>query len=873
MEIGMVQKVDIDREMRQSYLDYAMSVIVARALPDARDGLKPVQRRILYAMYDMGLRPDTAFKKSARIVGEVLGKYHPHGDQAVYEAMARMAQEFSLRNPLVAGQGNFGSVDGDPPAAMRYTEARLTPYAMTLLSQIDKDTVDFVRNFDESLNEPEVLPAALPNLLVNGASGIAVGMATNIPPYNLGEVIDALVVMLRGWDKLDDINVTDLMKCIKGPDFPTGGVLLYDIDQGELLSAYATGKGKVTVRGRAHFEETTRGRSRIIITELPYQVNKSSLIERIAEIVREGGLDGIADLRDESDRQGMRIVIELSKSAGGEDILRELYKRTQLQTTFGITLLALVDNQPRLLTLKQALRVYLDHRQVVVKRRSEYDLKKAKDRLHILEALRIALKNLDEIIALIRGSEDGEKAKTRLMSRYHLSEIQAQAILDMPLKRLASLERKKIEEEYKQTTALIKELESLLKSPKRIREVIETELLEMKQLFADKRRTQIVGLKEGEAASDRLTTTDLVDEITCWVGLTEDGKIGRTSGDDLPRISGREAPYRLLRTTTHHVLYLIGDGGKSAAIPVHALPEVEKFDGGIPVEKAAPFPDDQSPVALVSVPDKAVFTETHSIVTVTAAGMIKKSLLADLPGASAQAFVLSKVNSGDRLGWAFLTSGDAEYFLVTKNGMSIRFTDSDIRPMGLGAAGVNGIKLSVGDEVVAAIRLNGGGEILAAASNGQAWRIGLDQFPVQGRYGQGTGLCKLPHGVQLVGVLYGKPNQIGIVQLFKAAAKTIRLDEVPTSKRLSAGKTLIEVKAGDSVIELIPVLDGLNFWNVKPVATRKPRTLKGLGEKPSTKAVKQTRVTAKKTKSGSEKPVVKAKKKPAAEKGQAAGKK
>ncbi|MEL7643833.1 MAG: DNA gyrase subunit A, partial [bacterium] len=439
MDLGLVKKVDIDQEMQQSYLDYAMSTIVARALPDARDGLKPVQRRILFAMYDMGIRADSAYKKSARIVGEVLGKYHPHGDMAVYEAMARMAQDFSMRNMMVDGQGNFGSVDGDPPAAMRYTEARLRQLAIDMLAQIDRDTVDFIPNFDGTLQEPLVLPAAIPNLLVNGGTGIAVGMATNIPPHNLGEVVDALVYMLKEWHRLDDVSITDLMKYIKGPDFPTGGIILMEGEENALLSAYATGRGKINVRGKVMMEEMVKGRSRLIITELPYMTNKSSLIERIAELVREGNLEGIADLRDESDRQGMRIVIEMNKAADAEKIIRDLYQRTPLQSTFGINMLALVDGEPRLLTLKQALKVYIEHRMTVIRRRSEYDLERARQRMHILEGLRVALNHLDEIIALIRNSPDADQAKTRLMKRYRLSDLQAQAILDMPLKRLAAL--------------------------------------------------------------------------------------------------------------------------------------------------------------------------------------------------------------------------------------------------------------------------------------------------------------------------------------------------------------------------------------------------------------------------------------------------
>ncbi len=579
MEIGLVKRVDIDQEMQQSYLDYAMSVIVARALPDARDGLKPVQRRILFGMYDMGLRADNGFKKSARIVGEVLGKYHPHGDQTVYEAMARMAQDFSMRYPLVDGQGNFGSVDGDPPAAMRYTEARLTPAAVDILSQLDRDTIDFTRNFDDSLNEPDVLPAAIPNLLVNGASGIAVGMATSIPPHNLGEVVDALNYLLERWEMQEDVTVSDLMKFVKGPDFPTGGIILHENNGEDLLSAYATGRGKVTLRGKMHLEEMGRGKNRIIITELPYQINKSSLIERIAELAREGGLEGISDLRDESDRQGMRIVIELNKVAETENVLRNLYKRTPLQSTFRISLLALVNGEPHMLSLKQALRVYLEHRITVVRRRSEHDLAKAKARAHILEGLRIALNNLDEVINLIRKAQDVDDARTKLMKRFKLSDIQANAILEMQLRRLAALERRKIELEYKEVQDLITELEGLLKSPKKLRQVVADELKAMKAAYSDRRRTQIVALTDGMEMKNMLTTTDLMPSLGVWVGVTANGIIGRTMSDVLPRWSGRNAPKWVCATTTHHTLYMVASDGRAAAISVQSLPEVENFCG------------------------------------------------------------------------------------------------------------------------------------------------------------------------------------------------------------------------------------------------------------------------------------------------------
>src|SRR5574338_1136296 len=580
MDIGQIRPVNINEEMRGSYLDYAMSVIVARALPDARDGLKPVHRRILYAMYDMGLRADSPYKKSARIVGEVLGKYHPHGDSAVYEAMARLAQDFSMRTLLVDGQGNFGSVDGDPPAAMRYTEARLASPALDLLQDLNKNTVDFGPNFDDTLEEPGVLPAAIPNLLVNGATGIAVGMATSIPPHNLGEVVDALVYMLEKWDKLDDIDVGQLMEFVKGPDFPTGGIIVEQKGEENIEEAYGKGRGRVTIQAKAHIEEMERGKTRIIVNELPYQVNKSSLVERIAELVRDGQLEGLTDLRDESDRHGMRIVIELTKNVEPEKVLAMLYKRTPMQSTFGINLLALVDGEPRTLTLKQALRVYLEHRLLVINRRAEFDLAKAKARAHILEGYLVALKNLDEVINLIRAAADVETARAKLMKRYKLSELQATAILDLQLRRLAALERKKIETEYREVSATIKELEGLLKSAKKMRGVVAEELLKVKAQYGDRRRTQIVSVKAGRSTSI-LTTTDLMPEQTVWVGVTTDGLAARTHDDKAPRPSGTEAPKWLVRVSTSDVLYMVSTRGTAAAVPVHMIPEAEKLSSGV----------------------------------------------------------------------------------------------------------------------------------------------------------------------------------------------------------------------------------------------------------------------------------------------------
>jgi DNA gyrase subunit A len=802
MELGLVRKIDIDREMQAAYLDYAMSVIVARALPDARDGLKPVQRRILYAMYDMGIRADSPYRKSARIVGEVLGKYHPHGDQSVYESMARMAQDFSMRTLLVDGQGNFGSVDGDAPAAMRYTEARLAAPALDLLADIGKNTVDFSDNFDGTLTEPVVLPSAIPNLLVNGATGIAVGMATNIPPHNLSEIVDACVYMLEKWEKLDDVNVDDLMEFVEGPDFPTGGIIIEQKGEEGIEAAYGKGRGRVTIQAKVHLEEMERGKSRIIVTELPYQVNKSSLIERIAELVRDGNLEGITDLRDESDRQGLRIVIELTKNVEPEKVLAELYKRTPMQSAFSINLLALVDNEPRLLNLKQALRVYLDHRLVVIQRRAEYDLERARARAHILEGLLVALKHLDEIIALIRNSPDVETARTRLMKRYRLSEIQANAILEMQLRRLAALERKKIETEYKETIALIKDLEGLLKSPRKMRGVASEELLKVKAAFGDRRRTQIVSLKGRKARKAPLTAAELVKEQVVWIGMTTNGTLVRTRDDKPPRLSGFDAPKILVRANATDTLYLASERGLAAAVAVHTLPEGDKLADGNPFNKQSPLQVDEMPVLAFTLPArKSDLPEETCILTVTRGGMVKKSLVSELPGPSAQTFRLANVNDGDRLGWAALTNGNKEILLATAQGMAIRFSEEEVRPMGLAAAGVNGIKLGVGDTVVGVEVLPLEGEIFLVGSDGKAKRVEQKDFPIQGRYGKGVIGWELPARVTLAGLAAGKKNDLITIHLAKAAPKMTRLDAAPLRKRSAVrGEAVVEVKAGDAVL-------------------------------------------------------------------------
>jgi len=812
MEVGQVRRIDIDDEMQQAYLDYAMSVIVARALPDARDGLKPVHRRILFAMHDMGIRPDAEFKKSARIVGEVLGKYHPHGDMAVYEAMARMAQDFSMRLPLAEGQGNFGSVDGDAPAAMRYTEARLTPLAMEILADIEKETVDFVDNFDGSLKEPTVLPSGVPNLLVNGATGIAVGMATSVPPHNLGEVCDALVFMLENWTKLDQISVEDLMRHIPAPDFPTGGIIVTGKgDADGLAAAYGTGRGRISLQARAHIEEMGRGRSRILVTELPYQTNKSTLIERIAELARAGEIEGIADLRDESDRQGMRVVIELTKTAEPEKVLAALYRRTPMQSTFSIIMLALVEGEPRLLSLKQSLRVYLEHRLEVVRRRSQFDLRRARERAHILQGLRTALEHLDEVVQMIRTARDADQARERLMRRYRLTEIQANAILDMPLRRLASLERKKIEVEYKEKLALIKELESLLASDKKLRTTIAAEIGEIRTRYSDRRRTQIVQMTKGKRGQQVLTATDLA-ELTpvkdTWVVVTPEGLISRTPTGRLPRLSGKGAPGLLLGATGRDNLYLFDARGEAAAVPVHTLPECEDPAQGSPLVGLTPFPQGTEVVAGIALPPEKVGPRAPEgyLVLGTIGGTVKKTPLVWLPGASGRRFTAANVAEGDRLGWVRLTSGSDDLILVSSDGSSIRFGESEIRPMGLSASGVAGMRVEEGAQIVGMDVGTVTSELFLLSADGRAKRTPLKDFPRQGRYGKGVLAWKSEDEIELAGACAGQPDDRAVAHLARAAARSIRLGDAPRRARAGSGKLLFEVKENDRIVRLSPAV-------------------------------------------------------------------
>jgi DNA gyrase subunit A len=806
MVIGSIHQVNIEQEMRDAYLDYAMSVIVARALPDARDGLKPVHRRILYAMYDMGIRSDSPFKKSARIVGEVLGKYHPHGDAAVYDTMVRMAQEFSMRVPLINGQGNFGSIDGDGAAAMRYTEARLSEIGEELLVDIGKNTVDFTENFDGSLTEPAVLPSSIPNLLVNGSSGIAVGMSTNIPPHNLNEVCDALIYVLRHWDQLDDVGIEDLMAFIKGPDFPTGGVVyrhsdVTEADEDSLVSAYATGRGKITVRAKVHVEDMGRGKSRIIVSELPYQTNKASLIERIATLARDNKLEGIADLRDESDRTGLRLVIELQRGVDPVPTLAELFRLTPLQDTFSIIMLSLVDNEPRILSLKQCLKVYLDHRLEVIRRRSEFDLARARERAHILEGLLKALENLDQTIAIIRKSQNADTARTNLQRALQITEIQAQAILDMQLRRLAALERKKIEEEHKEKIKLIEYLEGLLQSPPLMREVIAEELNTTKQAFGEPRRT-IIADSIASVSPESL----LVPEENTWVTITVGGKLSRSLNNEAPRVTvdDKEPPRFIMESSTAQTLYLFTPQGQCATVPVQQIPQAEEPDGGMLFSNLSSLTANDEIVAAVTLPSNL---ESGYLFFATEGAEVKRLRIEDLPSLMANVFTIMDVETGDRLGWAFPTDGNCEILLTTAHGQAIRFREDEVRPTGLPAGGMRGIKLSgSSDRVVSANIAMDGQHVWSITDDGVAKISAIEDYPTQGRAGQGVIDMRLPkdsHEVAAAAV--GKLEDHIVILTDKHRPKQVRIGAATLLKRgRLGGDYVLSVRPKERIRAVVP---------------------------------------------------------------------
>lgn len=804
MEAGLIRQRDINDELQESYLDYAMSVIVARALPDARDGLKPVHRRILFAMYDMGLRPGTSYKKSARIVGEVLGKYHPHGDTAVYDAMVRMAQDFSMRYELVDGQGNFGSIDGDAPAAMRYTEARMARLGGDLLQDIERDTVDFEENFDGTLVEPSVLPASFPNLLVNGASGIAVGMSTSIPPHNLGEVCDALVFMLNNWERMDDIGVSELMEFIKGPDFPTGGVI-YTIDNGSgedrLRAAYATGRSKLKVRAKAHIEDLGRGRSRIIISEIPYQTNKTSLIERIAVLARGGKIEGIADLRDESDRNGLRIVIDVSRAVGAVDVLADLFKYTPLESTFSVITLALVDGEPRMLSLKAALKVYLEHRLEIIRRRSEYDLRQARERAHILEGLLTALDNMDEVIDTIRRSRTVDTAHKNLRKAFKLSDAQATAILQMQLRRLAALERRKLEDEYKEKRKLIQLLEALLSSDKMMRQEVARELAAIREQYADPRRTVIIAAPVGDiAAGDYLGPNE-----DTWVTLTEGGLLSRTFDDNAPRITTevKDPPLAMLASNTTHTLYLFTADGQAATAPVKLLQQTDDPEQGISFVTFCSLHEDDTLTCALGLPPAL---DTGYLVAITALGEVKRLRLEDLPGMSAKPFKFMDIEADDALIWVGWVDDESEVVLATFQGQAIRFKVSDVRPTGLGAGGMRAVKLlGQRDHVVGAGVAEERANVWVCTDNGVGKSTPVADYPTQGRGGQGVITMKLPKDAMgLAAATVGCPDDNIVLVTNRGKGKYMRVSLAPQVGRNTKGDYIISMtRKGEEVARVV----------------------------------------------------------------------
>ncbi|MDO8461300.1 MAG: DNA gyrase subunit A [Deltaproteobacteria bacterium] len=794
---AQVIPVNIEDEMKNSYLDYAMSVIIGRAIPDIRDGLKPVHRRILYAMYQEGLLSNKRYSKSAGVVGEVLKKYHPHGDMAVYDALVRMAQGWNMRYPLIDGQGNFGSVDGDPAAAYRYTEARLTKLAEEMLADIEKQTVDFIPNFDESTEEPVVLPTRVPNLLINGSDGIAVGMATKIPPHNLGEVVDGLLALIKN----PDLSIKELMKIIPGPDFPTGAFIH---GRDGIKEAYETGKGIIHMRAKAAIEPVARGdRENIVVTEIPFQVNKARLIEKIAELVNDGKLEGVSDVRDESDKDGMRIVVELKKGAVAGVILNQLYKHTVMQSTFGVIMLSIVGGQPKILNLKEALALFIEHRKEVVKRRTAFDLKKAEERAHVLEGLRIAVENIDEVIALIKKSKSPLEAKAALIKKYSLSEIQAQAILDLRLHRLTALERDKIVEEHAEVLKLIKQLREIMKSEKLIFGIIQDEMVEIKKNYADPRRTEI------KAKSEDLSVEDLIAEEDMVVTISHSGYIKRNpisiyraqrrGGRGKVGMETREEDFiaDLFIASTHSYVLIFSTRGKVYWLKVHEIPQAGRATKGKPLVNLVPMASDEKLAAMLVVKE---FQEGKHVVFATRKGLVKKTELMAYANPRASGIIALGIEEGDALIDARLTEGKQDIFLGTRDGLAIRFHEDQVRSMGRSAVGVIGIRLDKKDELVGMEVIREGAAILTVTEHGYGKRTETDEYRTQGRGGMGIITIKTTDkNGSVVGVQ--QVTEEDDVMLISDKGKIIRLPVKQISKigRNTQGVRLIHLEEGEKV--------------------------------------------------------------------------
>ena len=794
--------VRIEDEMKKSYIDYAMSVIVMRALPDVRDGLKPVHRRILYAMHEAGMTSGKPYKKSARIVGDVLGKYHPHGDISVYDAIVRMAQNFSTRYMLVDGHGNFGSVDGDSAAAMRYTEVRMAKLSEAMLADIEKDTVDYMPNYDESLKEPVVLPSKIPNLLVNGSSGIAVGMATNIPPHNLGEVIDGVVMLIDN----PEVTIPELMLAIKGPDFPTAGLIL---GREGIKSAYTTGRGVVKMRAQARVEKMSNGKTRIIVSELPYQVNKARLIENIAKLVHEKSIDGITDLRDESDRNGMRVVIELRRDVNGDVVLNQLYKHTQMQDSFGIIMLALVKGHPMVLNLKQVLYHYVEHQKDVLIRRTRYELKKAQDRAHILEGLKIALDHLDAVIKTIRQSANADVAKTALVDTYALSEKQAQAILEMRLQRLTGLERKKIEDEYVDVMETIEWLQSVLADEHKVLTLIKDELLEMKRRFSDARRTVIT------SDVSNLDIEDLIAEEDIVITLTHQGYIKRQpvdtyrsqkrGGRGISGMSTKEEDFleHLFISTTHHNILFFTNMGRVYRIKGYDIPEASRTAKGAAIVNVLPLEKHENITAIIPVKefqaDKFLFMATNQ-------GTIKRTELLDFDTARKTGLIAIRLEEKEELIAVRMTTGDAHILMGTRNGLAIHFAETDVRSMGRTARGVRGIQLGKNDEVVGMEVMVNGSDVLTVSKDGLGKRTAVTEYRRQTRGGKGIINLKVTDKTgPVVGFRIVRPEQEMMLITVDGIIIRFEVDEVSIFGRNSQGVKLMRLGDGDKVVALAAV--------------------------------------------------------------------
>jgi DNA gyrase subunit A len=798
-EMNRVLPVEIEDEMRKSYIDYAMSVIVGRALPDVRDGLKPVHRRILYAMNELNMTPDKPYRKSARLVGDVLGKYHPHGDTAVYFAMVRMAQDFSTRYPLVDGHGNFGSVDGDSPAAMRYTEAKMSKLSLELLRDIEKETVDFTPNFDESLEEPAVLPARFPNLLVNGSSGIAVGMATSIPPHNLGEVIDAAIHLMDN----EDCSVEDLMTYVKGPDFPTSSIIM---GKENIVDAYKTGRGKVKVRARATIEDLGKGKQQIIVTEIPYQVNKAKLVEKIADLVKEKKIEGVSDLRDESNRNGMRIVIELKRDVNANIILNKLYKHSQMEDTFSIIMLALVNGEPKVLNLKEMLYHYVQHQKDVVTRRTKFDLNKAEQRAHILEGLKIALDNIDEVIRVIRASKNGQEAKDGLMNKFSLTEIQAQAILDMRLQRLTGLERSKIDQEYEEIIKKINRLREILGDERILLNVIKQEITIIKENYQDERKTEI------RHAEGEIDMRDLIDVEEIAVTLTHFGYIKRLPADTyksqkrggrgISALTTREEDFvqHLITTTTHNSILFFTNKGKVYKLNAYELPEGKRQAKGTAIVNILQLTGDEKITTLIPIDER---DKNEYLLLATKNGIVKKTKISEFKNINKSGLIAVGLRDEDELISVKLTDGNQEILLATRNGMSIRFSEKDIRYMGRSAMGVKGINLGKDDNVISMDLCKDGTELLVVSENGYGKRTSIEEYRIQTRAGKGIKTYNINEKTgKLAGVdIVNDEDEIMIINSNGVLIR-LRVNEISLFGRVTSGVKLIKTEGEVNVVSI-----------------------------------------------------------------------